>query len=251
MTHSPLPNAPSTDRRRLLQMSILGSLAALVPTAAARAQEAAAPPPPGDQFISFQPRPLPVVDARFPAEMAPGVFVLPDKRIPLNPNIGIIVGRETVLVVDCGMGIESAENILELTRRLAPRRGIVLTVTHAHPEHGFGAQVFKPDGRIWYNRAQPSISLDPAQRCSRVSEPGCSRRDRGICSTASSSLLPTRPMTVPGHRSTLGVGRWNSEPGGRPTPPATRSFISPPSASSSPATCSKNECSRSSRSSRP
>jgi glyoxylase-like metal-dependent hydrolase (beta-lactamase superfamily II) len=94
-----------------------------------------------------------VVDARFPAEMAPGVFVLPDKRIPLVPNIGIVVGRDTALVVDCGLGIESAEAVLALTRRLAPGRQIVLTVTHAHPEHGFGAQVFKQDARLHTCRA--------------------------------------------------------------------------------------------------
>lgn len=101
---------------------------------------------------------MPVVDTRFPAEMAPGVFILPDKRIPLVPNIGIIVGRETVLVVDCGLGLESAESVLALARRLAPGRQVVLTVTHAHPEHGFGAQVFKRDARIYYNSAQRDYS---------------------------------------------------------------------------------------------
>lgn len=147
-------NEPSADRRRVLQLSLFGGLAAMAPAGAALAQDRAAAPPARDPFISFVPRPLPVVDARFPAEMAPGVFVLPDKRIPLNPNIGIVVGRETVLVVDCGMGIESAENVLALTKRLAPGRRILLTVTHAHPEHGFGAQVIKRDGRIFYNRPQ-------------------------------------------------------------------------------------------------
>ena len=97
---------------------------------------------------------LPIVDARFPAEMAPGVFVLPDKRIPLVPNIGIVVGRDLVLVVDCGLGPESGESVIKLARQLAPGRGVVLTVTHAHPEHGFGAQAFKPDARIYYNAAQ-------------------------------------------------------------------------------------------------
>lgn len=154
MTSIPIAETPSADRRRLLRISLLGGLAAALPAVAARGQDMADPTPPADPFINFQTRPPPIVDARFPAEMAPGVFVLPDKRIPLNPNIGIVVGRETVLVIDCGMGIESAENVLALTRRLAPGRRIVLTVTHAHPEHGFGAQVFKPDGRIWYNRAQ-------------------------------------------------------------------------------------------------
>ena len=97
---------------------------------------------------------LPIVDVRFPAEMAPGVFVLPDKRIPLVPNIGIIVGRDLVLVVDCGLGPESGESVMKLARQLAPGRKVVLTVTHAHPEHGFGAQAFKPDARIYYNAAQ-------------------------------------------------------------------------------------------------
>ncbi|MEM7711714.1 MAG: MBL fold metallo-hydrolase, partial [Pseudomonadota bacterium] len=59
-----------------------------------------------------------------------------------------------MLVVDCGLGIDSAEAVLDTARRLAPGREIVLTLTHAHPEHGFGAQVFAPDARIFYNAAQ-------------------------------------------------------------------------------------------------
>ncbi len=141
------------DRRQLLKMSLLGGLTAAAPAFAANAQQVG----PGLSDPVRPPVPLPampIVDARYPAEMAPGVFVLPDKRIPLVPNVGIIVGRDTVLVVDCGLGIESAENVLEVTRRLAPGRRIVLTVTHAHPEHGFGAQVFRSAGRIYYNRSQ-------------------------------------------------------------------------------------------------
>jgi glyoxylase-like metal-dependent hydrolase (beta-lactamase superfamily II) len=97
---------------------------------------------------------MPIVDARYLAEIAPGVFLIPDKRIPLVPNIGIIVGRESVLVVDCGLGVPIAESVLELTRKIAPGRKIVPTVTHAHAEHGFGAQVFRNDARICYNSAQ-------------------------------------------------------------------------------------------------
>lgn len=146
-------NAQQTDRRRLLQTSLFGGLLTVAPALAAHAQETVAPSS-SPQILTLAARAMPVVDARFPAEMAPGVFVLPDRRIPLVPNIGIIVGRDTVLVVDCGLGIESAEAVLMLARRLAPGRRIVLTVTHAHPEHGFGAQVFKPDARVYYNRSQ-------------------------------------------------------------------------------------------------
>lgn len=136
----------SVDRRTLLKLSMLAAFGGSPPSNA-QAQQ----PEDGARSDS---RPMPTVDARFPAEMAPGVFLLPDKRIPLVPNIGIVVGKDSALVVDCGLGIESAENVLRLTRELAPGRRIILTVTHAHPEHGFGAQVFRRDARIYYNTAQ-------------------------------------------------------------------------------------------------
>ena len=141
-----------TSRRDLLKASLCGGIAALTSIAVAKADEPVnAPVPMG---LTVPDRALPIVDARFPAEMAPGVFVLPDKRIPLVPNIGIVVGRDLVLVVDCGLGPESGESVIKLARQLAPGRDVVLTVTHAHPEHGFGAQAFKPDARIYYNVAQ-------------------------------------------------------------------------------------------------
>ncbi len=152
-TGLPYPCAsPAASRRGLLKLSLCGGLTALTTAAVAKADE------PAGARVQMGPtvpdRALPIVDARFPAEMAPGIFVLPDKRIPLVPNIGIVVGRDLVLVVDCGLGPESGESVIKLARRLAPGRGVVLTVTHAHPEHGFGAQAFKPDARIYYNVAQ-------------------------------------------------------------------------------------------------
>jgi len=147
-----------TERRRALRLSLCAGFAAAAPTVVAGAAVPAAAEPASTaerpSAMASLAQAMPIVDARFPAEMAPGVFVVPDKRIFLVPNVGIVVGQDAVLVIDCGLGIESAENVLTLARRLAPGRRIVLTVTHAHPEHGFGAQVFKPDARIVYNRGQ-------------------------------------------------------------------------------------------------
>ncbi len=147
-----LSEASAASRRGLLKVSLCGGLAALATAGLAKADE------PVNARVQMGPTvpdpPPPVVDARFPAEMAPGVFVLPDKRTPLVPNIGIVVGRDLVLVVDCGLGPESGEGVIKLARQLAPGRRVVLTVTHAHPEHGFGAQAFKPDARIYYNTTQ-------------------------------------------------------------------------------------------------
>ncbi|SHN31312.1 Metallo-beta-lactamase superfamily protein [Duganella sacchari] len=84
-----------------------------------------------------------------------GVYVIEDRQhIMLVPNITIIVGRDAVLVVDTGLGTESAQRVLKAAKKLAGRRKLYLTVTHFHPEHGFGAQVFKGQATIIYNRAQ-------------------------------------------------------------------------------------------------
>ena len=44
--------------------------------------------------------------------------------------------------------------MLEHARALAGNRPLILTLTHFHPEHGFGAQVFENEALIVYNAAQ-------------------------------------------------------------------------------------------------
>lgn len=101
----------------------------------------------------IDPRP-PTVDPTSLHEVADGVWVVRDHRIWLVPNIGIVLGRDAALVVDCGLGPANGERVLALARRLAGRRRLYLTLTHFHPEHGYGAQVFQRDATIFYNRAQ-------------------------------------------------------------------------------------------------
>lgn len=98
--------------------------------------------------------PLPEVDARFPSQIAPEVWLLPDHRINLIPNIGIVVGRDSALVIDCGLNPDSGVRVLEAARKLAPGRKLILTTTHAHPEHVFGAAPFKGQAEIVLNSAQ-------------------------------------------------------------------------------------------------
>src|SRR5918998_2992543 len=96
----------------------------------------------------------PTVDASGITEVADGVWVIPDRRVPLVPNVGIVLGDNAALVVDTGMGVASGERVLAAARAKAGDRRLLLTVTHFHPEHGFGAQVFKGAATIVYNRAQ-------------------------------------------------------------------------------------------------
>lgn len=95
---------------------------------------------------------LPVVSGS-PEEVAAGVWVIPDRRAPLTPNVGVIVGERAALVVDSGLGPRSGAIVREIARELAGDRPLFLTLTHFHPEHGFGAQAL-PDATLLYNRAQ-------------------------------------------------------------------------------------------------
>lgn len=97
--------------------------------------------------------PAPVVSGD-PVQVSDGVFVIPDRRVDLVPNIGIVVGERAALVIDTGMGPRNGAHVLEEARRLAGDRPLYLTITHFHPEHGFGAQAFKGAATIVYNRGQ-------------------------------------------------------------------------------------------------
>jgi glyoxylase-like metal-dependent hydrolase (beta-lactamase superfamily II) len=97
--------------------------------------------------------PVPVVADVAPEEIAPSVYVIPDGRVPLVPNVGIVVGDRAALVVDTGMGPRNGARVLEKARTLTDRP-LLLTLTHFHPEHGFGAQVFEREATIVYNREQ-------------------------------------------------------------------------------------------------
>ena len=109
------------------------------------------PPAPAD--------PTPLVDARFPCQIAPDVWLIPDRRVFLVPNIGIVVGRDSALIIDCGLGLENGKQVLEAARRVAPGRKLILTQTHAHPEHCFGAMAFKDQADVFLNRAQNDYLL--------------------------------------------------------------------------------------------
>lgn len=96
----------------------------------------------------------PMVAPEETKEIAPGVHVIPDRRVEFVPNIGVVVGEESALVIDTAMGPRNGALVLDEARRLAGDRRLFLTLTHFHPEHGFAAQSFRSEATILYNRAQ-------------------------------------------------------------------------------------------------
>ncbi|MDT0465798.1 MBL fold metallo-hydrolase [Streptomyces gibsoniae] len=98
--------------------------------------------------------PDPAVQIAGAQEIAPDLLVIPNQRVQLVPNIGIIGGTQAVLVVETGIGVSNAEQVLALASEVAAGRRLYLTTTHFHPEHAFGAQVFADRATYLVNRAQ-------------------------------------------------------------------------------------------------
>jgi glyoxylase-like metal-dependent hydrolase (beta-lactamase superfamily II) len=69
------------------------------------------------------------------------------------PNIGIVVGRRTVLVVDTGLGSRNGATVAAVAKRLAPRATLYLT-THFHPEHAAGEGGFPAGTTLIRNTVQ-------------------------------------------------------------------------------------------------
>ncbi len=97
---------------------------------------------------------VPMVPAGKTVQIADGVYVIPDQRVSLVPNVGIIVGAAGVLVVDTGMGPANAEIVLAEVRKITDKPIRYLVSTHFHPEHNFGAQAFPDDTVIIYATKQ-------------------------------------------------------------------------------------------------
>src|SRR5437773_11376435 len=84
------------------------------------------------------------------------VWVIPDGRVNLVTNIGSVQGRNAVLVVDSGMGLQNGKVTLAEVRKLNPNAPLYLTTTHFHPEHVSGFQAFPQSGVL----LRPAVQQD-------------------------------------------------------------------------------------------
>lgn len=98
--------------------------------------------------------PDPVVDVGGALEAADDLLVIPNRGVELVPNVGVIGGAHSVLVVETGMGPGNAEAVLRFAGEYAKGRRLYLTTTHFHPEHAFGAQAFAGEATYLVNAAQ-------------------------------------------------------------------------------------------------
>ena len=101
----------------------------------------------------------PLVRAEGLRQISPHVSIIPDNSVPMVPNVGIVVGSKSVLVIDTGMGPRNGAVVAEAARKLAGDRVLYLVTTHFHPEHDLGAQAFPP-GTMMIRSADQQKDID-------------------------------------------------------------------------------------------
>lgn len=123
----------------------LGLVSALA--VAACAQETA-------PFGHNQSQPPPLVQANKTMKVSDHVYAIPDGRVNLVPNIGIIVGNHATLVVDAGMGPRNGQTVVRELAKVSKNTELYFTTTHFHPEHVTGVQAFPPNTQIIRSEVQ-------------------------------------------------------------------------------------------------
>jgi glyoxylase-like metal-dependent hydrolase (beta-lactamase superfamily II) len=89
-----------------------------------------------------QTQPAPLVQENKTIEVSEHVYVIPDGRVNLVPNIGMIVGTRATLIVDAGMGPRNGQTVLRELAKISKNTELYFTTTHFHPEHMTGGQAF-------------------------------------------------------------------------------------------------------------
>jgi glyoxylase-like metal-dependent hydrolase (beta-lactamase superfamily II) len=95
-----------------------------------------------------QPAPPPYVPEGKTMKVSEHVWVIPDGRVNLVPNIGFIVGSKATLVVDSGMGDRNGQVVLRELQKVSRNTDLYLTTTHFHPEHVTGFHVFPASAKL-------------------------------------------------------------------------------------------------------
>ena len=92
--------------------------------------------------------PAPVVRQGATVRVSEHVYVIPDGKVGMVPNVGIIVGSKSTLIVDPGMGLRSGQAVLREAAKVSRNTDVIIVNTHYHSEHTTGEAAFPPDTKI-------------------------------------------------------------------------------------------------------
>jgi glyoxylase-like metal-dependent hydrolase (beta-lactamase superfamily II) len=105
-------------------------------------------------LLAQTPAPASLVREGVTEKLTGHVWVIPDGSASLVPNVGIIVGKDAVLIVDTGMGTRNAETVMREVAKVGAGKPIYIVTTHVHPEHDMGAHAFPADSKLIRSKTQ-------------------------------------------------------------------------------------------------
>jgi glyoxylase-like metal-dependent hydrolase (beta-lactamase superfamily II) len=148
--------------------------------------------------------------------VADGVHVFPGGSGPPDRenagrvgNLGFVVGRRGVAVIDTGSSVARAQELLDAIRRVTDRPVQVALITHPAQEFLFGAGLFADLGvPVLSHPATPRLM---AQRCEHCLE--TLTGDLGAARMAGTRLSLPTPLALPPRAIDLGGRKLLIEPG--------------------------------------
>jgi glyoxylase-like metal-dependent hydrolase (beta-lactamase superfamily II) len=97
---------------------------------------------------------VPLVKEGATVKISEHVYVIPDFKVGMVPNVGIVVGSRATLVVDPGMGFKNGQVVLREVQKVSQGPDIYIVNTHFHPEHTTGEAAFPPSAQVIRAAAQ-------------------------------------------------------------------------------------------------
>ena len=91
--------------------------------------------------------PVPLQKEGATVKISEHVYVIPDFKVGMVPNVGIIVGSRATLVVDPGMGLPNGQVVLREVQKVSQGPDLYIVNTHFHPEHTTGEVAFPPSAK--------------------------------------------------------------------------------------------------------
>ena len=93
-------------------------------------------------------------------ELAPGVFARTGTH-PLQPNSGIIVGTDGVLVIDSGYSTAAGRELLGTVQRVTPLPVTAVAISHHHFDHAWGNDAFAGATLLGHENARRNMTAEP------------------------------------------------------------------------------------------
>jgi glyoxylase-like metal-dependent hydrolase (beta-lactamase superfamily II) len=100
------------------------------------------------------PSPAPYQREGATVKVSEHVYVIPDFKVGMVPNVGIVVGTKGALVIDPGMGWRNGEVVLREVQKVSPGGDLYIVNTHFHPEHTTGEVAFPSGAKVLRASAQ-------------------------------------------------------------------------------------------------